>query len=401
MPRFEYTAISGDGTLASGSIEAPELADVAGRLLASGLTAVDVRRERQGVGKAVLAALTAPDKRMMTRMMGDLALLLKAGLRLDEALLILIDEPGNRALQPLLQAVLAGVGGGLKFSDTLARWPDHFPPFQVAIIRVAEETGQLARFLARIVEERTRLEHLSSRTADALRYPAVLAAGTFAVLLFFLGGVLPQFEGILAGVKEPDAFLAFMFSVSRGLRDNAETALAIVAVALLCGLLAARSRGGRAAMSRILSSAAGLSGLRATFRTARFTRLFAILAESGIRAQDAIALISDTLQLNGREKSRATAAVDALRQGGRLGEALTLLDLPPLAIRLLNIGDQTGDVATLAYQAAAYYEAALERGLARLAATVGPAAVILISLLVGGMIVTIMTTLLSFNDLVR
>jgi len=75
--------------------------------------------------------------------------------------------------------------------------------------------------------------------------------------------------------------------------------------------------------------------------------------------------------------------------------------LPPLAVRMLRIGEQSGELAALAYKVAEFYELRLERSLSRLVGFVGPAAVTLISVLIGGMIVSMMSTLMSFNDMVR
>lgn len=94
--------------------------------------------------------------------------------------------------------------------------------------------------------------------------------------------------------------------------------------------------------------------------------------------------------------------VDKVRHGGKLSEALAATQaLPPMAIRTLRLGEGTGQLPTLAARVADFYEAKLQRILDRVVGVVGPVAILFISLIVGGLIVSIMTALLSVNEVVN
>ena len=96
------------------------------------------------------------------------------------------------------------------------------------------------------------------------------------------------------------------------------------------------------------------------------------------------------------------AAADRVRHGGRLSDALAASDiLPPMAIRMLRIGEETGQLPALAGRIAEFYEAKLQRSLDRVVAVVGPLAIIGISIVVGGLIVSIMTALLSISQIIE
>jgi general secretion pathway protein F len=95
------------------------------------------------------------------------------------------------------------------------------------------------------------------------------------------------------------------------------------------------------------------------------------------------------------------AQADRVRQGGKLSEALAATTmLPPMAVRMLRLGEETGQLATLAGRVADFYEAKLQRGLDRVVGIAGPAAIITISVVVGGLIVSVMTALLSVSQVV-
>jgi general secretion pathway protein F len=93
--------------------------------------------------------------------------------------------------------------------------------------------------------------------------------------------------------------------------------------------------------------------------------------------------------------------VDRVRHGAKLSDALSEVDvLPAMAVRMLRLGDETGQLPVLAGRVAEFYEAKLQRALDRLVGIAGPAAIIVISIVVGGLIVSVMTALISVSQLV-
>ena len=94
--------------------------------------------------------------------------------------------------------------------------------------------------------------------------------------------------------------------------------------------------------------------------------------------------------------------VDRVRHGGKLSDALTQAEaLPPMAIRTLRLGEDSGQLPMLSGRIADFYEAKLQRSLDHAIGVVGPAAIIVISLIVGGLIVSVVTALISVNQVVN
>ena len=111
-------------------------------------------------------------------------------------------------------------------------------------------------------------------------------------------------------------------------------------------------------------------------------------------------MLADTMAATGSETLWPRVA-ERVRQGGKLADAIDEMSgLPPVAIRMLRLGEETGQLAPIALKTAELFEVKLERGLDKSVSIIGPAAIIGISLLVGGLIVSIMTSLLSITQLV-
>jgi general secretion pathway protein F len=131
-----------------------------------------------------------------------------------------------------------------------------------------------------------------------------------------------------------------------------------------------------------------------------FCRNLGVLLGSGVTLTATLRILIDIMSATGKVQVW-TAMADRVRHGGKLSDALaTSAVLPAMAVRMLRLGEETGQLPTLAGRVADFYEAKLQRQLDRIVAIIGPAAIITISIVVGGLIVSVMTALLSVSQVV-
>ena len=405
MANFQYRALNANGEIVSGSISAPSASDVGKRIEYLGLIPIDEIREQSEAstrdgGGGIFEFLWSVRPEDVTIFTGDLALLLRTGARVNEALELLAGDADIGRMRPTVAKVAEAIVSGESFAEAISRHPKVFPPIYVALCRVAEASGNLAPILEAIRDERQRAEALTRKLADTLRYPAFLLLGAGAVLLFFLLAVLPQFANVFKDFNAKlDPVLAAFLGLSDFLREDAD-ALAIAGVAILsAGFLLFRQPRARAAVSNAVSRWPLVKPVLTYRRTALFCRNLGLLLASGVTLPDSLRVLADML-------SDAPAAsvwgqlVDKVRQGAKLSDALTQsAALPPMAIRTLRLGEDAGQLPMLAGRVADFYDAKLQRGLDRIVGAIGPASIIVISLIVGGLIVSVMTALLSVNQI--
>jgi general secretion pathway protein F len=149
-----------------------------------------------------------------------------------------------------------------------------------------------------------------------------------------------------------------------------------------------------------ISRVPGISSVFNFYRAALFCRNLGILLGSDVTLTATLRILVDIMTVTGRA-APWMATADRVRHGGKLSEALaTTAILPPMAIRMLRIGEETGQLPTLSARVAEFYEAKLQRSLDRVVGIVGPLAIISISVVVGGLIVSVMTALLSITQIV-
>ena len=346
--------------------------------------------------------LTRPRTEDVTIFTGDLALLLRTGARINEALELLAGDAEMSRMRPTAAALASSILSGESFGEAISKHSRIFPSIYVSLVRVGETSGALMTVLEALAAERQRAEALSRRLTDALRYPAFLLLAAGAVLLFFLNFVLPQFANVFRDFDAKlDPVLATFLRLSDLMRSNGQTIAAVLLVSLLVGWLVLRRQSVRKPLVRGLARLPIVRPIMDYHRTGLFCRNLSLMLSSGVMLTSALRILVDTMESTG-SPAQWSHIVEKVRHGGKLSDALTATRaLPPMAIRTLRLGEDSGQLAMLAGRIADFYEAKLQRSLDRAIGIVGPLAIIVISLIVGGLIVSVMTALLSVYQVVN
>lgn len=403
MPTFKYRALKQSGEIVSGSISAPTAAEVTRQLEYLGLLLIDMAAEQSVAtfSRLNFSLFSRPRPEDVTAFLQDIALLLKAGARLDAALELLAADFEVDRLRSTIAKIRTAILGGESFAEALSAYPDLFPAMYVALVRVGESTGTLDQILEVLAEERTRSEILRRKVVEALQYPAFVLLGSVCVLFFFLLFVLPQFASVLRdfGVKL-DPIVATMLGVSETLQAHAlGFALACVLI-VVGGLLVFKRPYARAKFAAGLRRLPVVSTVTSFHRTALFCRNLAVLLKGGVPLTNALRILADMVA-DAATLPLWTRVVDSVRRGEKLTDALAdTAMLPSMAVRMLRLGEETGQLPMLAGRVAVFYEAKLQRKLDRIVGIAGPAAIIAISVVVGGLIISVMTALLSVSQIV-
>jgi len=123
-----------------------------------------------------------------------------------------------------------------------------------------------------------------------------------------------------------------------------------------------------------------------------------MLLSNGVTLTHALQVL---LELPGAAAEGLEGVVEGVRRGGRLVDALARMNyLPALALKMMRVGEESGELATVARRTAEFYETKLSDRLDRLAGIIGPTAIVLIATIVGGLIVSILSAILGVNQLV-
>ena len=405
MKRYSYKALTPSGDVISGVIEADSDADVRKQIEARGMMAVEMEAESGLAGVSQINwrhwIRSRPKDRDVTEFLQQLAALLQASIRLDHALELLSHQELSGLMAERVQDIRRAILSGESLSAAFARHTELFPDSMRALITLAEQSGSLAEAIVSIAIERERAEKLKQKAIDALTYPAFLLCAVTAALTFFITFVLPQFRPIIVDLgQKADPFLMALLDFSAFLERNRNETIGLVVVAIMSLVALLKNKPRRHAIAGWFLKAPGLRALDRDYRTARFCRNFGHLVERGISLHDAIDLAGKTIATPST-LSRFQVARDEVRQGRRIFDSLERINiLSPVALRMLRIGEETGRMPMIALKAADMFEIRVERQMEKLVGLIGPIAIILVSLIVGGLIISVMNALMSINQMV-
>ena len=401
MPNFRYRALTESGEVVSGLISAPNAAEVARRIDYLRLVPIDSIVDEGSARASRFNFKFEPRARSedITIFTLDLALLLKAGARLDRALELLASDVDIGRMRSTVGAIRSCVLSGESFADALAHHPALFPPIYVALVRVGETSGTLGTILQVLASDRSRAEALRRKLADALRYPAFLLFAATCVLVFFMMFVLPQFSAVLRDLgAKIDPIAGVFLGLSEFMTAHTELISSAAVIVLVGGLLLARQPKFRAAIIFRLARLPVVRTILTLHQTALFCRNLGVLLAAAVPLTTTLRILANTMAAMG-DAAVWTRVVERVRQGSKLSEALEESGtLPAMAVRMLRLGEETGQLPVLAGRVAEFYETKLQRSLDRAVGLVGPLAIITISTIVGGLIVSVMTALLSVSQ---
>lgn len=400
MPQFRYRAFTKAGEMVVGEADAPTREEVIRRIEYLGHLPIDAHIAGNSGFRLSFAART-PRPRDITIFLRQLALLVGAGLTLEVALQTLVDD-SDKAIARFADDLRSSISAGHSFAEALERHPSIVEPAYVAVVRAGEASGKLDSVLRAVVEDRTRRDLLSERINSAIGYPAFLIVAALLILMFFLIYVVPQFETVFTDLHDrlnPGA--AVVLAISSWLRANFDLFVGGWITLILGAWLLLHQRERRARLVAVFARLPGIAGTMRDRHSARFIGTLSLLAANGVPLPVSLKILRNIIT-----EPRYVAAIDQVydqvRNGRRFADALAGTELlPPLAVRMLKVGDETGDLAAIAGHAAQFYEHRLSLGLDRLMAAVGPAAIIFVSIVIGALIISIMSALLSITDLAQ
>jgi general secretion pathway protein F len=399
MPQFHYQALKDNGERVTGLIEGADRSLVMSRLSGQGLHPIDVREQGPADAASPGLRLTRVGDDEITVFTRQLAWLIEAGMPLNRALGLLGRDSFSKRFTAVLAALEADIRKGKSFHDALAA-AGVFPPFYVSMVEVGEATGTLAPALARIASTREREQKTRARVVSALTYPLLLVVLSLGAVVFIMVSVVPGIKDMImsSGAPVPES-AGLVISLSDWLIANGQ----LLAVSLCLAALALAGLWQRSSLPRLvrdLAFALPLAGkVLMKAEVVQFCRILAALNAGGMTLQASLRLMS-SVPFNRRITDAAKAMESALRRGEDFVAPLESSGIfPPLLARMLKVGSETGNLTPGITRASEVLEDELDRMVERALALLGPLIILLLSVVVGFIIVSLMSAVISINDL--
>ena len=396
---FAYRAVSPSGSATSGEIEAGSRAQAVTAVRRLGLSPLDLT-EVAAPKQVKHGRADGKTRAAVTKTIGELAVLIGAGLQLDRALALSIENIELPAVRAQFFEILSSVKEGMPLSRAMAGNDALFSPMAVAMTEAGEADGNLGGALGRLAEALGQADDLRNLITTSMIYPVILLVIAVGVILLMLLFVVPQFESLFAGAGDKlPAASQLVMGASQSLRAHGWLMLGGVLL-LYFGLRQwLRQPSMKLGVDRMILRTPQLGMLVRYIDTARFARTLSVLVTGGVPLPVALAMAQRAI--GNREIGDAVAKVaSGVKEGEGLTAPLAAANvLPKLALGFLRTGEETSQLGPMLGKLADVLDRDVKIRLQRLIGLLTPAITVILGVTVAAIIGSIMTAILGFNDL--
>lgn len=385
--KFNYIASYQNGRLTEGTAEAGSTAELLQMLASKGLRPVSVKPIKSAdvaltsTRHAFGQKITIGDQIFLTKY---LSIMLKVGTDLFQAINILIADFEKPALRALLIEIRETLERGQPFYSTFARYPQHFSPVFVSLVKAGEGSGNLENVFEELSVSLDKEKSLRSKIKGAMVYPVLLFSLSIIILIFLTTFALPKLANVFTGGGfEPPAFSRIVFGV--GLFINQYIWLFVILFALfIVGFwLFSKSVSGKRTLSRIRMRLPIVGKISFKIALQRFAATLASLLKAGVPILQAIEITSDAVG-HPDLKAALLRVRDGVGQGLTLGEGFKKeAALPSVVTNLIAISEKAGHLDEILITMSHFYETEIEGSIKQAVTFIEPIMLLFIGTIIG------------------
>ena len=396
MPVFSYRASTVDGQIIEGVIEAATEKSAIEKLKDTGV--IPLRVTVPKAEKKFSGFFKPSPKKGLLTFTTELSVMLNAGLPLDRSLSILSDISESKGMKEIIQEVVRDIHGGNSFSDAIARHPAVFSKLYVNMVRAGEAGGVLESIMEKLTEFLESSSELRDHVSSAMVYPIILSVTGTGSIIVLLTYVLPKFSVIFEDLgKALPAPTRILLAISHALGSYWWLFILIGAGLWILFKNYVKTREGRYKWDNIK--------LRHSFdlirklEISRFCRTLGTLLKSGVPILQALNNVKDIV-----DNSVIAAAVDRVSKGTKEGEGISrpIIEtkmFPALAVSMIKIGEETGQLDIMLIKVAETYERILKMAIKKFIGLIEPVMILVMGLIIGLIVLAILMAVFSVNDL--
>lgn len=382
MAKYKFTAISPDGATISGVEDALTIGMARRALLDRSLAPLEVQ-EKKSLLQLELTKQKVPRRELM-HFSRQMAVFMRAGIPVLEALEVMTEELGNREFARVLAEMADSLREGETFAGAASLHPKAFPPYYLGILRSAELTGNLDVVLDQLADYIERDIEARRKVSSALMYPGIVMALAIVAVVVITGFVLPRFKTFFNSLHAKLPLPTRMLISIANFVTNDWYVLVVLAVAIIVlVILGTMTERGREIRDAFFLKVPVLGELIRTAVLERFCRILHSMVAAGVPLPEALRVTSETttnhVYRNGLEEARG-----AMMRGEGLAGPLAASGLfPPAARHMFIVGENTGTMDNQLESAAIYFDSELDYKLKQFTALFEPAVIVFVGIVVG------------------
>ena len=389
MPLYTYKAIDSIGKSVLGRVDAANLFDLEQRLSRMGLDLVTGAPTRQTSRIVGGGKITRQD---LINFCFHLEQLTGAGVPVVEGLIDLRDSIENPRFKEVAGGLVESIQGGRTLSQALADYPEVFGRVFTSLVRSGEQTGKLPEVLKSLTESIKWEDELSAQTKKMLMYPAFVGSIVLLVTFFLMIYLVPQMTAFIKNMGQDLPLQTVLLIHVSNFCVNYWWLILATPPSIFFGLrFAARTNPSiEFRLDRYKLQLPIIGPVLRKIILSRFTSSFAMMYASGITVLDAIRSAEEILGNRPLEEALRSAG-QQIADGKGMTSAFQDVGLfPPLVIRMLKIGENTGGLDTALLNVSYFYNREVKESIGKMQAMIEPLLTVVLGALLGWVMVSVL-----------
>ncbi len=401
MATFFYKAVAGSGAVVDGVMDGANDRAVALKLQDMGLVPIQIgtRRSDQRLKLSVRWRFRRVGTKEVLFFTQELSTLINAGLPLDRSLAICKQLSDRKTLQSLVGDVLEGIKQGKTFADSLANHPHAFSKLYINMVRAGEVSGSLPLVLDRLVEFQQSADELRSYLISSLIYPMLLSLVGGASIVVLLNFVIPKFAQVFqdAGKALPLP-TQILLTTSDFSKRYWWVFLSFSGLAILALRSFISTEKGRWTWDNFKLKLPLLGELLRKIEVARISKTLGTLVRNSVPLIHSLNIVKEI-----SSNEVVSGAISGIAEGVKKGEGVAgpmekSGVFPPLAIHLIQVGEETGRLDSMLLELAKVYDKEIRSAIKNLIALFEPVMILCMAFLVGVIVICMLLAIVSIND---
>ncbi len=408
MAQFEYLVKDSEGHDQTGVEEAPDSSSVVQSLRRKGFLIVRINELKQ---KKLFSFSTKQSLREkggrvkiddLVIFSRQMATLIGAGVPLLQSLEALIEQTEKARFKAILRYVKDQVQGGKSFSESLQKYSDVFSPLFIHMVQAGETSGHLEEILDRLANYLEKTSALQNKIRGALTYPAVVSGMALIITTAMLTFVIPKFAEIFQSVnaKLPMPTL-LLISVSNFMRLNI---LWISIGAVLVVILFRqwkKTKSGSFVWDALKLKFPVFGPLFMKVGVSKFTRTLATLLKSGVPILSSLEIVAHTSGNSRLEKLLLSLRASVTKGEGLAGTLSQSPLLPPMVVRMIAIGEETGELEQMLVKVSDFYDTQVDTAVDSLTSLIEPFVIAFLGIVIGGIVFAMFLPILTLTQAIH
>lgn len=399
MENFSYRGYDNQGGKVQGSIKANTLEQARQTLNERQLMLLHVGKEDSANGQFGLSWRRRVSAQELEYLTSELALLLNSGVTIDRGLAVMKRNTSSAPQAKLIINLHDKVRRGETLTSAMAAEHEVFSPLYINLVKLGESSGTLPQIFERLAEDIKFQSELKRKIIQSLIYPMVILAVCILSIIFIFNYIVPQMSGLFEGLPEIPSYTAFLLGLSKWMIAYQWYALLafFCFIFVLVGFL--RTSMGARRMDSALICIPGVYRVLLSVESVRFNTAIAMMLSSGILIDRCLEMAVGSVN-NSVLRQDLIIAKDRVKKGDILSTALGASPLyTDFSISLIEVGEESGGLEAVFIELSARARREFEGWVDRFTALLEPLLILVMGGIVGGVVVTMLLSIVAVNDI--